>query len=183
MYFHLKCRSILDDIASKLTDSCPPPAGKVGKCDIMKRAFSLAELMIVLAVLGILAAIVVPHLCSHTVQAKEAVAKDNLRMLRSAIELYTAQHSGVPPGYKDDDPQTIPSSFYFHQQVILQGNHIRKMPENSFNKLDTMDVVGNSETFPAEATGDYGWVYQPATKTIRLDWPGTDESGLRYFDY
>ena len=63
----------------------------------MKRAFSIAELMIVLAVLGILAAIVVPHFRSYTTQAKEAVAKDHLRLLRSAIELYAVQHHGVPP--------------------------------------------------------------------------------------
>jgi len=149
----------------------------------MKRAFSIVELMIVVAVLGILAAIVVPHFRSHTTQAKEAVAKDHLRMLRSAIELYPARHGGVPPGYKDNDPQTIPSSVYFQQQVILQGNYLRKMPKNAFNKLDTMNVLGNSETFPAEATGDYGWIYQPATKTIRLDWAGTDKYGIRYYDY
>ncbi|MFQ6034775.1 MAG: type II secretion system protein, partial [Sedimentisphaerales bacterium] len=150
---------------------------------IMKRAFSLAELMIVLAILGILAAIVLPYFRSHTTQAKEAVAKDHLRILRSAIELYPAQHGGVPPGYKDNNPQTIPSSVYFQQQVILQGNYLRKTPENPFNKLDTMNVIGNNETFPAEATGNFGWVYKPATKTIRLDWPGTDKDGIRYYDY
>jgi len=149
----------------------------------MKRAFSLAELMIVLAILGILAAIVLPHFRSHSTQAKGAVAKDHLRMLRVAIELYPTQHSGVPPGYQDDDPQTSPSSFYFHQQIILQGNYLRKMPENPFNKLDTMNVIGNNETFPTEATGNFGWVYKPATKIIRLDWLGADETGLRYFEY
>jgi len=149
----------------------------------MKRAFSIAELMIVLAVLGILAAIVVPHFWSYTTQAKEAVAKDHLRLLRSAIELYAAQHRGVPPGYKGDDPQTHPSSIYFQQQTVLAGNYLRKIPENPFNNLDTMNVLGNSEAFPAEATGDYGWLYQPATKTIRLDWQGTDKDGIRYYDY
>ena len=176
MFFPLKCESILDDITNKLTDL-------VGTRDIMKRAFSIAELMIVLAVLGILAAIVVPHFRYQATQAKEAVAKDDLRMLRSAIELYPAQHGGVPPGYKDNDPQTIPSSVYFQQQVILQGNYVRKMPKNPFNNLDTMNVLKNSDTFPAEATGNYGWIYKPATKTIRLDWPGTDKDGILYYDY
>jgi len=149
----------------------------------MKRAFSIAELMIVLAVLGILAAIVVPHFRSYTTQAKEAVAKDHLRLLRSAIELYAVQHHGVPPGYKDNDPGTTPSSVYFQQQTVLAGNYLRKMPENPFNNLDTMNVIGNNEALPAAATGDYGWVYQPATKTIRLDWQGTDKDGIRYYDY
>jgi general secretion pathway protein G len=61
----------------------------------MKRGFSLVELMIVVAVLGIMAAIVVPQFQSHSIEAKIAVAKDNLRILRSAIDLYTAQHGSL----------------------------------------------------------------------------------------
>jgi prepilin-type N-terminal cleavage/methylation domain-containing protein len=66
----------------------------------MERAFSLVELMIVVAVLGILAAIVVPQFQRHSTQAKEAVAKDSLRLLRGAIELYTARHGGRPTGIR-----------------------------------------------------------------------------------
>jgi len=76
-----------------------------------RRGLSVAELMIVVAVLGIMAAIVVPQFQSYSTQAKKAVAKDGLRMLRSAIELYTAQHSGIPPGYENDDPSTVPVSY------------------------------------------------------------------------
>jgi len=149
----------------------------------MKRAFSIAELMIIIAVLGILAAIVVPQFQSHATRAKEAVAKDGLRMLRSAIELYAARHGGVPPGYKGDDPGTVPSSIYFYSQIIVAGDCILEMPENPFNKLDTMNVIGNNEIFPTAATSSYGWIYQPATRTIRLDWPGKDKDGIRYYDY
>jgi len=66
---------------------------------------------------------------------------------------------------------------------VDSGNYYKKMPANPFNNLDIMNVIGNSEAFPAEATGEYGWIYQPATMTIKLDWTGTDESGLLYFDY
>jgi prepilin-type N-terminal cleavage/methylation domain-containing protein len=149
----------------------------------MIKAFSVVELVIVVAVLGILAAIVVPHFQGHATEAKEAVAKDNLRVLRGAIELYAAQHSGVSPGYKDDNPRSTPSETYFIDQTAAKGDYLRKMPKNPFNNLDTMKVLANGQAFPAEATGESGWVYKPATKTIRLDWPGTDDSGLRYYDY
>jgi general secretion pathway protein G len=151
--------------------------------DEMKRGFSLVELMIVVAVLGILAAIVIPQFQEHATQAKEAVAKDSLRILRSAIELYTARHGGIPPGYKDNNPQTSPTDLDFCLQLITKGRYISEMPQNPFNKRQDIRMIGNSEAFPPNPTGQFGWVYQPATATIRLDWSGTDKSGIPYYQY
>ncbi len=149
----------------------------------IKKAFSLVELMIVVAVLGILAAIVVPQFQGQSTRAKEAVAKDSLRLLRGAIEFYTTRHDGIPPGYDDDDVATEPGSLYFSSQLIVEGRYLTKMPENPFNNRDTIRIIGNSEAFPGSATGEFGWVYQPATKTISLDWPGADKTAIHYFDY
>ena len=66
----------------------------------MAKAFSIAELVIVAAIIGILAALAVPTLHSHSMEAKEAAARENLQLLRGAIELYAARHAGVPPGYR-----------------------------------------------------------------------------------
>ncbi len=149
----------------------------------MKKGFSLVELMIVVAVLGILAAIVVPQFQSQATQAKESAAKSNLRTLRGAIELYTTQHSGIPPGYPNNNPTESPSMDSFTTQMITNGRYLASIPENPFNNKKLMKVLANSESFPAEATGDFGWIYQPATKTIRLDRTGTDKDGIRYYDY
>lgn len=149
----------------------------------MKRGFSLVELIIVVAVLGIMAAIVVPQFQSHSTQARKAVAKDSLRILRSAIELYTAQHGGVPPGYENDDPDTTPTSSNFYDQLLVDGKYLSKMPKNPFNNQKNIMMIGNIETFPASPLPGCGWVYQAATKTIRLSWPGSDSEGIAYFDY
>jgi prepilin-type N-terminal cleavage/methylation domain-containing protein len=149
----------------------------------MRKAFSIVELMIVVAVLGILAAIVVPHFQSHATQAKEAAARSNLRTLRGAIEVYTAQHGGVPPGYLDNDPLASPSGEDFYRQLVTDGRYLRKMPENPFNAKDTIQVISNSGSFPAEATGTHGWIYQPAASTIKLDWSGVGTDGIRYYEY
>ena len=149
----------------------------------MKKGFSLVELMIVVAVLGILAAIVVPQFQSQATEAKESAAKSNLRTLRGAIELYTAQHSGIPPGYPNNNPTESPSMDSFATQMVTNGRYLSSIPENPFNNKKLMKVLANSESFPAEATGNFGWIYQPATKTIRLNWTGTDKDGIRYYDY
>lgn len=104
-------------------------------------------------------------------------------MLRSAIELYTAQHSGIPPGYTDDDPQTAPIDTNFLNQLTVDNHYMSEMPENPFNNSVDILMLGNEETFPENATGSHGWLYQAATKTIKLDWQGTDKLGIKYFDY
>jgi len=145
-------------------------------------AFTLVELLIVVAILGILAAIVLPTLQGHIQQAKESAAKDNLRILRNTIGLYAAQHNGVPPGYFNDD-QLVVSPLQFLYQIVLKGKYLSKIPENPINGNHIIDLLGNKATFPAEADDESGWIYQPATKTIRVNSPGTDSKGVRYYDY
>ncbi|HUW20938.1 MAG TPA: prepilin-type N-terminal cleavage/methylation domain-containing protein [Sedimentisphaerales bacterium] len=150
----------------------------------MKKGFSLVELLIVIAVIGIVAAIVVPQFQDHTVRAKESAAKADLRILRTAIELYAARH-GVPPGYPGNDPSLSPSNHPFTIQMITEGKYLSKMPANPFSGQSVIKLVDNSEAFPEEPllTNLYGWIYKPATKTIKLNWTGTDSAGTPYFSY
>jgi len=67
--------------------------------------------------------------------------------------------------------------------LIIEQNYLRKVPRNPFNGLETLHIIGNAEGFPAEATGNYGWIYQPATRNIRLDRPGNDSGGAPYLSY
>ena len=70
----------------------------------MKRGFTLIELMIVVSILGILAAIVLPHFQSHQQQARQAAAKDTLRSARGQIQLYKLEHNGLAPGFRGTTP-------------------------------------------------------------------------------
>ena len=49
--------------------------------------------------------------------------------------------------------------------------------------MRTINMIENAVPLPAEPTGEFGWIYKPAAKTIKLDWPGTDAEGVRYYDY
>jgi prepilin-type N-terminal cleavage/methylation domain-containing protein len=151
----------------------------------MKNAFSLAEILIVVAILGILAALALPTFKGHIAEATEAAAKDNLRILRNAIELYAAKHDGVPPGYGNNDPSGSPGSVCFYVQLVFEGNYLSKRPKNPFNNKHQVKAILNNQDFPTEPVDFnlYGWIYKAATKEIRLNWPGTDSTGVAYFDY
>ncbi|MHC5077007.1 MAG: hypothetical protein ACYTFM_11350, partial [Planctomycetota bacterium] len=63
------------------------------------------------------------------------------------------------------------------------GPYLSNVPQNPFRVKRTIDVIEDNENFPSEPPDTFGWVYKPATMEIRLDWPGTDDNGLLYFDY
>jgi len=150
-----------------------------------KYAFTIIEVMIIVTIIGIIAAIVLPSFTGHITVAKEVSVKDNLRMMRSAIELYAAQHNCVAPGYPLDNQAASPLHATFVTQMVNSSQYLSRMPENPFNNKSTLKMVGNNEDFPAAPveTDSFGWIYKPATKTIKLNWPGNDSTGLPYFNY
>ena len=87
-----------------------------------RSGFTLIELMIVMVIIGLLAAIAVPMYVQSVRHAKEAVLKEDLRTLRSAIDSYTVD--------KQKAPQTL--------EDLVQSGYIKSMPKDPFtNRTDT----------------------------------------------
>ena len=129
------------------------------------KGFSLVEIILVVAILGILGAIVFPTFQNHVTNAKESAIKSNLLTIRNQIEMYKLQHTGIPPGYVNGvevsvdslvlqltatssvtgavSSSTIPTDSYFY------GPYVRKIPENPYNGLSSIAYVSAGTDFSA----------------------------------
>ena len=68
------------------------------------KAFTLVEVLIVVIVLGILAAIVVPQFTNATTDSNLASLKTNLQIIRGQLQLYKIQHSDTCPNAASGTP-------------------------------------------------------------------------------
>lgn len=161
-------------------------------------AFTLIELLLVVVILGILAAVAIPQFADSSGEAKASNLQTNLAVMRNAIEYYRANHSGKYPGYpvgggaptealsvnqltlasKVDGSTAAPGTAGFGF-----GPYIREtIPANPVNNLTTIKVVADADPFPA-ADDSTGWIYQPKTGKVRANSTGTSAAGKNYTDY
>ena len=88
--------------------------------------FTLIELLVVMAIIGILAAIGIPMLLKTPIKAKEAALRENLFTFRSCLDQYKAD--------KGNYPESL--------QVLVQDKYIRRVPIDPFTKsTDTWELV------------------------------------------
>lgn len=130
-------------------------------CNARRRAFTLVEILIVVVILGILAAIVIPQFSSAAQDSKESALQQDLFRIRQQLELYNNHHNGSYPTLANFiDQMTLPSDIDGTTAPIGTagysfGPYLHKMPNNPFT--DTVPVgdgaVGTSAWYYDEATG------------------------------
>jgi len=166
----------------------------------VRSGFTLVEILVVVIILGILAAMIIPQFSSATESARSSMLMDDLRVMRSQLEVFKAQHQGKPAGYPGCDTTQTPTDTAFLDQLTHSstpegatapvntpgypyGPYMKEVPTNPFNGKSTVRVLADTDALPAAATDQYGWIYQPSTMTYKADCSGTNENGVSYFNY
>ncbi len=98
--------------------------------DRQDAGFTLMELMIVMAIIGVLAMLAVPSFIGALKSAKEAVLKEDLHVLRAAIDSYTMDKQKAPQSLDD----------------LIQDGYLKKIPVDPMTKSKRNLGDGNQRT-------------------------------------
>ena len=129
----------------------------------IRKAFTLVEILIVVVILGILAAIVVPQFTSATQDSQVGNLRSQLGQLQRQIELYRAKNNSFPAfateGWGAAGDATS----------MIGGNFIKAAPVNpawpdqTAAARSTISVVTTAGTRGSTTTG---WVWNSADNTV-----------------
>lgn len=121
------------------------------------RGFTLIELLVVLAIIAVLLSIAAPRYFGGIDRSKEAVLKEDLFLMREAIDQYRAD--------KGRYPATL--------QELVQGRYLRKVPTDPITETDSSWV-----TLAADGDPVSGSVFD-----VRSGAPGTARDGRPYAEW
>ncbi len=135
-------------------------------------AFTLVEILIVVIILGILAAIVIPQFSQASSDARANALSSDLQTVRSQLELYKVQHLDSYPaaatfvslmtsrsnsaGTVGTDPNLFP-----------YGPYLQKFPTNQFVSNTNAALVETGTSTPG--AGNYGWYFNTSTGKFSPD--------------
>lgn len=157
-----------------------------------KSGFTLVEILIVVVILGILAAIVIPQFTNASQEAKESALVSDLQSVRSQIELYKIQHNGdaLPgagsatfnqcmEGYTDKDGAVVAQG-----TAGALGKYMEKIPVNPFSTIDTVANPALLVRVGGAAAGanTHHWRFDSTTGQFQADDALSDEQGTAHKD-
>ncbi len=142
----------------------------------LKSGFTLVEILIVVVILGILAAVVIPQFTNASESARAASLTSQLQTIRSQLELAQIEHDGYYPDLLTNwnfmTQATLPESGADGEYTlagdddenIQVGPYLQKAPLNPFVSTAVRTTVVATE--PSNLT-TAGWFYNQSTGQIK----------------
>ncbi len=127
----------------------------------IRKGFTLVEILIVVVILGILAAIVVPQFTNATQDAQAGNLKAQLKSLQNQVELFNARNNGSYPDFATDawGSTAVAAS-------MIGGNYIKTAPQNpAFPGADKTSIT-TSATADVRGVDGFAWVWNSADRTL-----------------
>ena len=150
------------------------------------RGFTLVEILIVVIILGILAAIVIPQFTSASQDARKNSLTSQLQTIRSQIELYKLQHlDKLPPvltagtDWSDLTNQSNATGTTGATTAFPFGPYLQSAPTNSLNGQSAIVTVTADQTLGGALTGgtNKGFVFNTVNGKI---WATSAKYGYVY---
>lgn len=136
--------------------------------DMNRRAFTLVELLIVVVILGILAAVVIPQFSDASTDARFSSLATNLATIRGQIELYKLQHRGNYPTLTNFTAQMTQGTDVTGAAGTDFGPYLQRIPNNPFTVVNPPTSPGNDVTTDA-AAATKAWYYDENTGEFRAN--------------
>jgi general secretion pathway protein G len=106
-----------------------------------QRGFTLVELMVVMLIIGVLAAIAVPSYVSSIKSAREAVLREDLHVMREAIDSYTMDKDKAPDSLDD----------------LVQAGYLKSIPKDPMTQSSTTWNTDSGDSYSdVDQTSDGG---------------------------
>ncbi|MBX9736695.1 MAG: prepilin-type N-terminal cleavage/methylation domain-containing protein [Phycisphaerales bacterium] len=130
----------------------------------VKKAFTLIEILIVVVILGILAAIVIPQFTKASEEAQVGNTVTQLQTIKSQIELYRVRNNGAFPALAGVGAAAFTDLVNVAgTNLAPDGNTYMKAPPVNPRTGTTDVIAGIAMPTAFVAKGDAGWVYDIAT--------------------
>lgn len=139
---------------------------------MFKKGFTLIELVMVIVILAILAAVAVPQYVNLTGTAKANATKATLGSIRAAIAVQYAKNAVAGAA-------TYPTLAELSGGTLFVGGEAPKETYTS-NQTKAKEMTASAENPIATFVDDGGWIYNATTGEIRVDIANTnvDSNGL-----